>query len=79
VNERKPEPDKLLRTADVAYVLGMARITIQNWRARGEGPPFIRISSKSVRYSEKALAKWVKDRTVSGEPYAEANNGGTPK
>jgi hypothetical protein len=31
-------------------------------RMRGDGPPFIKLGEKSIRYSEAALLQWMKGR-----------------
>jgi len=33
--------------------------TLANWRSRRVGPPFVKISGGTVRYSRKAVAEWL--------------------
>ena len=49
---------KLLPQADVAVMLGCTVRTLENWRARRTGPPFIRLGNRVV-YREAALEQWL--------------------
>lgn len=49
---------KLLPQADVASMLGCTVRTLENWRARRTGPPFIRLGNRVV-YREAALEQWL--------------------
>jgi phage terminase Nu1 subunit (DNA packaging protein) len=51
------EPDLIKRTA-LAADWGLAPRTLDNWRSRGVGPPFVKING-AVRYSRKACAQWL--------------------
>lgn len=59
---------RLLRESEAAAVLGFTKHALRAWRVgRGSattGPPFVRVG-RSVRYSSKALARWIESRTVS--------------
>ena len=54
------EPDLIKRTA-LAADWGLAPRTLDNWRSRGVGPPFVKING-AVRYSRKACAQWLAER-----------------
>ena len=56
--------DELIRTEDVARLLGLTEGTMANQRSRGEGPPFIRIG-RAVRYSRRAVTAWIEANTVT--------------
>lgn len=45
-----------------AAALGMTPRTMQEWRRTGEGPPFVRISSRCIRYRPNDLVTWAADR-----------------
>ncbi|MEU4372448.1 helix-turn-helix transcriptional regulator [Pseudonocardia alni] len=32
---------------------------LENWRRRGYGPPFVRLSPHCVRYSRQKVAQWL--------------------
>ncbi len=52
--------DRLLRRTEAAQILGIAANTLAIWKCRGkaDAPPVIVLSSRSVRYSERALREW---------------------
>jgi hypothetical protein len=62
--ETTDEPP-LLNTYGAARFLGLAPITLKNWRRRAQriGPNFIRVGRR-VRYSWKDLREYLKRRTV---------------
>lgn len=53
----------LLNTKDAAHLLGFEPRTMEELRRKGSGPPFIRLSSRSVRYRLDALEQWLEERT----------------
>jgi excisionase family DNA binding protein len=55
----------LLTQEQVAEVLQVSPRTLEDWRLRGGGPPFIKPSRRCVRYSRTALEAWVERQTVS--------------
>ncbi|WP_295387277.1 helix-turn-helix domain-containing protein [uncultured Thiodictyon sp.] len=58
--------------AATADALGVKVRTIQAWRVRGGGPPFVKMGAL-VRYRPEAVAAWVEACTIestSGSPAA---------
>ena len=55
-------PDELLVTAQAARLLDISPRTLEGFRCRGGGPPFIRISSRAIRYRRGDLYQWLYDR-----------------
>jgi len=55
-------PERLLREDEVAEHLGFSVRALQNWRIRGGGPLFVKVSARSVRYRRADLIAWVKAR-----------------
>lgn len=53
---------QLLTEKEAAKLLGMTPRFLQARRVRGNGPPFIRISSRAIRYRVSDLENWVQDR-----------------
>jgi predicted DNA-binding transcriptional regulator AlpA len=53
---------QLLTEKEAAKLLGMTPRFLQARRVRGNGPPFIRISSRAIRYRVSDLESWVRDR-----------------
>lgn len=56
--------DDLLTTKQAAELLGYKPNTLDHWRVRKctWAPPFVRIGVRGVRYSKKALEKYIKER-----------------
>ncbi|HEY1555816.1 MAG TPA: helix-turn-helix domain-containing protein [Kofleriaceae bacterium] len=42
--------ERALSTREVAKLLGLAPITLQQLRARGQGPAYFRVGRRSIRY-----------------------------
>lgn len=64
----KPDPDhldRLLTERDAADFLGYSARTLQNWRVRGGGPVFVKVSSRSVRYRRRDLIAWTESKCVA--------------
>jgi hypothetical protein len=49
-----------------ADMLGVASITLERWRRRGEGPPYSRVSKGVVCYLRSRVIEWLDARTVPG-------------
>jgi len=56
------DPDQLLRENEAAALLGYSVRALQNWRVRGGGPHFVKVSARSVRYRRGDLIAWVRAR-----------------
>ncbi len=54
----------LLDENAVAARLGLSVRTLRNWRVRGVGPRFIRLSRRAVRYAPADVDAWIAARTV---------------
>lgn len=53
---------ELLTEVEAGEILGgISRITLQSWRSRGEGPPYLKIG-RLVRYRRQALTDWLETR-----------------
>lgn len=66
---------ELLSQREVAMRLGVSARTVEGWRARGVGPPYLRLSARAVRYRSSDLEQWLDRRRVGDEPPLEARNG----
>jgi predicted DNA-binding transcriptional regulator AlpA len=51
--------DQLLNEIEAAKALGFSVRALQNWRVRGGGPVFVKISRRSVRYRRRDLLTWI--------------------
>ena len=51
--------DALMTTDEVAVYLSLAPRTIKRWREDKEGPHYIRINHKCVRYRRSEVDRWL--------------------
>jgi excisionase family DNA binding protein len=69
------DPRELLTEKDAARVLSLSNRTLQTWRVRGAGPPFVR-AGRAVRYRRSDLDEWVSTQTVhSGSVSSQTSRG----
>jgi len=63
-------PTTLLRPATAAKVLELSPRTLERARHQGWGPPYVRLSSRAVRYRPEDLAQWIaaRRRTSTSDP-----------
>lgn len=47
--------DEAVDTAEASRIIGFPVCTLHTWRSRGEGPPFLKIGPRSVRYQPPHL------------------------
>ncbi|WP_368732037.1 helix-turn-helix transcriptional regulator [Oceanidesulfovibrio indonesiensis] len=55
---------KYLSPVQVEAVYGIPVKTLEDWRRRGIGPKFSRISKRMVKYSRLDVEAWFRDREV---------------
>ena len=55
-------PPELLDSAGVAALLGVNRQTVERWRMNGEGPPYIVVGPRIVRYDLAEVTGWLETR-----------------
>jgi predicted DNA-binding transcriptional regulator AlpA len=53
---------KLLSEKEAAGDLGFSIRTLQAWRVRGGGPPYVKVSARCVRYRQSDLEEWIEER-----------------
>ena len=61
-------PPILLTTEQVSAEYGIPTRSLINWRLKGQGPPYIKVASRAVRYRRDALEAWLSSRTVTPQP-----------
>jgi hypothetical protein len=66
--------DQLLNEKEAADFLCYSVRALQNWRVRGGGPAFIKVSARSVRYCRRDLIAWRDQRRV---PHTSEDPNGT--
>ena len=59
------DPNRLMDEREAASLICYSVRALQNWRHRGGGPKFIRISSRSVRYTYADVMEWIDQRRVA--------------
>lgn len=59
------DPDSLLKERDAADLLCLSVRTLQSWRVRLAGPPFIQVG-RAVRYRRGDLIAWISANTCGG-------------
>lgn len=57
--------DSLIDERVAAKFVGYTIRALQNWRVRGGGPRFVKVSSRSVRYRRRDLVEWIESRLRS--------------
>jgi excisionase family DNA binding protein len=63
--------DVLLTEVQAAEYLALSVRTLQAWRVRGGGPPFVKVG-RAVRYARGALIAYALEHTVSSTTEAGA-------
>ena len=54
--------ESLLTEAQAARLLNFTPRFLQARRARGDGPPFVSISARAIRYRRSDLLDWIESR-----------------
>lgn len=55
--------DPLLNERQAAEHLGLSVHFLRSRRYRGGGPPFVKVSSRAIRYRPEDLDAWLRERT----------------
>lgn len=56
------DDDALLNEEQTAAFIGVTRRAMQAWRLSGQGPQYIKISSRCIRYRKRELVTWSENR-----------------
>jgi hypothetical protein len=65
------DPDAAVNENTAAEFLGVSVRTLEAWRVRGGGPPYVKIG-RAVRYQRRALVSYQQEHTVSSTTDADA-------
>jgi hypothetical protein len=65
-NINSQDADLLLKEEDAAHLLSLSVRTLQAWRVRMAGPPFVQ-AGRAVRYRRRDLIAWIDANTI-GSP-----------
>ena len=60
---KEQNPNQLMTEKEAAELICYTRRALQNWRLRGGGPPYIKIS-RSVRYQRRDVLNWIEERKL---------------
>ena len=58
---------QLLSDVELASFLGIAVQTIRNWRWRGEGPRFVKLGDRVVRYRPADIQAFIEAGAMAGK------------
>lgn len=58
-------PRPFLTPKELASALAISVTTLDRLRNRGDGPPFVKIGNKRIRYSIVGLDDWVRDNLTN--------------
>jgi excisionase family DNA binding protein len=61
------DQDQLLTVEETAALLKVSTETLKEWRlaGEGEGPKFMRLGHRTMRYRRSDIAKWMDERAVT--------------
>ena len=65
IHEDPDRLDKLINERIAAEFIGYTVRALQNWRVRGGGPDYVKVSSRSIRYRRRDLIAWAEARLCS--------------
>lgn len=65
--------NRILNPCEAAELLCVAEPTLRDWRGRRVGPPYIVISARCIRYSERDVISWRDERRIV--PYVRETKG----
>ena len=54
--------DQLLTEKEAAELICYTPRALQNWRVRGGGPKYVKVSARSIRYQLRDVLSWIEDR-----------------
>ncbi len=52
-----------LTTRQLAELIGISEISLAQWRARGQGPAFIRLG-RTIRYARADVDAWITSKKI---------------
>ena len=59
--------DEVLDTLQAAELLGFKPVTLDIWRSKGAGPPYVKLG-RSVRYHRRTIIQWAMAQTRNAPP-----------
>lgn len=62
MTEMQNDPDQLLTEKEAASLICYSQRCLQNWRLRGGGPKYVKVSARSIRYQRRDVIEWIEER-----------------
>lgn len=62
---------RLIDEGEAAELLGLNQHTLKMWRLAKEGPPYIKMGKRIVRYSVEDLMQWCGSNRIDNTQYKE--------
>lgn len=56
--------DGYLTSAQLAARLNVTPVTVRTWRQRGQGPDYIKVTPRCVRYALSDVERWERDHII---------------
>jgi predicted DNA-binding transcriptional regulator AlpA len=56
---------KLMKTPEAAEFLGVSPEVLFEWRQKGEGPPYLHITARTLRYDRDDMIEWARSHRVA--------------
>lgn len=53
-----------MSTTELADLLGISTVKVESDRRKGQGPPFLRMDGRSIRYERTVVLQWIVQHTV---------------
>ena len=67
--------DSLIPETEAAIFLGYSVRALQNWRVRGGGPIYVKVSKRSIRYRRRELIAWTQSKLRLNTSYKNPKGG----
>lgn len=74
----EPDRNQLFRQEEAAALLCVTARCLENWRYRGKGPKYVRISKTCIRYRKLDLDLFIEDRIRQSTSEENENDHFTP-
>ena len=62
ITDPADDPYALLTPPEAARIFNLSERALENWRHRGGGPKFVRVSGRCIRYRRGDLLAWIGER-----------------
>lgn len=70
---RRVQSDPIFRPPEAARFLGLSESTLAKMRMRGDGPPFVKLTSRACGYRLSSLEKYARDNERQSTSQASAS------